>query len=118
MNFTSALGQLGDGARDFAAIIAIATVDLSAKAGRYWSEHPEQQIPIATTILLSATTFGLFWFAHGLRYPRRKCLRCRGRGSFDGRFFQRDRSCGCCGGSGRHATFPKRMWNRMRQTNP
>lgn len=78
------------------------------------ADHP----PARTILLAVLAVFLLCWFIDGVWNERRKCLPCRGRGSFTSRLSSRlDRSCKCCGGTGRHLTVRKRLAQRLHRSS-
>ena len=92
-------------------------LDLAAAGSTLWhsfDDDPETRAQLIAITFGALLVLGVVWFVHGLRFPRRKCAACRGRGGFDGRWWKRDRKCGCCEGSGRHVTVPMRTWRKIR----
>ena len=78
------------------------------------ADHPQ----VRTTLIIAAATITLIWFIDGIWNERRKCIPCKGRGSFTSKLSSRlDRTCKCCSGTGRHPTIRKRLIQQLRRSD-
>jgi hypothetical protein len=103
-----AVGELGG-------TLGEAATTVASEAGpplwQFLSDYPQARL----LLCLGIAALALYWFADGVRNWRRKCLWCRGRGSFNSKLSKHlDRPCKCCSGSGRHTTVRRRITNRIR----
>lgn len=97
---------------------AVAIGEMSAKAAASTNNLLADHPPARTILITVLAAFLLYWFIDGVWNERRKCLPCKGRGSFTSKLSSRlDRSCKCCGGTGRHPTIRKRLVQRLHRNS-
>ena len=109
------MGDLIDG---IVAFFTLIWTLVSAIFGVVWwllETYPKLRV----IVIVAAVVLFIYWFADGVKNWRRKCIRCRGKGSFESKLSDKlNRPCDCCandpGGAGRHPTIRSRIWNRIK----
>lgn len=96
---------------------AVAVSEMGARAAASTNDLLADHPPARPILITALAAFLLYWFIDGVRNERRKCVPCKGRGSFTSKLSHRlDRACKCCGGTGRHRTIRKRLAQRLHRS--